>query len=452
MKRTLLTISIFLGASFISFGQFYTKPGFFTPTGLSNSGLAVGYEMQAGPYEIWNADSNTTITIGGLAPGQGIGSQARFSDIGNYICGTSPGTLGAEMSRYNDVTQQWTTVGSNGFPIDSTVSGGFGISGDGNTVVGLTWADTAGGAGYAHAAAWNPIEGFMDLGSLFDSMHASTRANAVSYDGNIVVGWQDFNGPWKSAVWRKNPNGGYYPNQYLLIDTAGSASDEYNQLGECSVISSDGNWIGGYGDYANNGEPWLWSQATGVVNLGTMPNVGQGYVSGINADGSVAVGWFDGALWGDPQTPFIWTSTGGLENLVDYVHNTLGLSTGSSVISGASCLSANGEYIAGWGYDTASFDFLAFRVNTFPLSVNELNRLSEIKVFPNPFATQTTIQFASDEWHAVKISDVVGNEIISIEFTGREFILDRGTMKAGIYFLQAGDKNQNFPFRKIIIQ
>lgn len=34
----------------------------------------------------------------------------------------------------------------------------------------------------------------MDLGSLLTDQ-ASTRANAVSYDGSVVVGWQDFNGP-----------------------------------------------------------------------------------------------------------------------------------------------------------------------------------------------------------------------------------------------------------------
>lgn len=92
----------------------------------------------------------------------------------------------------------------------------------------------------------------------------------------------------------KNPAGGYFPNEYILIDTAGNPNDEYNQIGECSAVSADGNWIGGYGDFANNNEPWIWSRDSGVINLGTFPGLGNGYVSGISADGSIVVGWFDG--------------------------------------------------------------------------------------------------------------------------------------------------------------
>lgn len=60
--------------------------------------------------------------------------------------------------------------------------------------------------------------------------------------------------------------------------------DEFNQMGECSAISADGVWIGGYGDYANNHQPWIWSIDWGVINLGTLPNTGNGYVSAMSAD------------------------------------------------------------------------------------------------------------------------------------------------------------------------
>lgn len=452
MKKTLLTIAVIFASQTFTNAQFLVKPISFSPTGLSNQGNVAGYEGQAGPYSIWKPDSSLTINIGGLAPGLGIGGQARFSDDGNFLCGTSHGNQFAEMSRYDVSTGQWTTLGSLGFMIDSTLSGGFGISGDGNTVVGLSWADTTGGYAYAHGVAWNPAEGIMDLGSLHDSIQRSTRANAVSYDGSIVVGWQDYNGPWKSAVWRKNPGGGYFPNEYLLIDTTGSATDEYNQLGECSCISGDGIWIGGYGDYANNGQPWIWSRPTGVVNLGTLPNAGQGFVSGINTDGTMAVGWFDGQLWGDPQIPFIWTSASGIQNLNDYIHNVLGLSTGPVIVYSASCLSENGGYIAGYGIDTTSFLYATYRVNAIPSGVSELNISTGMKTFPNPVTSQLTVRFASDEFHQIKITDLAGKEIRSSEFTGRQITIERETMKAGIYFLQATDHQQQSVYAKVIVQ
>lgn len=454
MNKLLLTIPLYFLSLHLIYAQFIVNSATFQPTGLSNQGLVVGYQAQAGPYSIWNPDSNTTVNIGGLAPGNGIGGQAHFSDNGDFLCGTSYGILGAEMSLYNQNTQQWSVLGSLGFVIDSTVGGGFGISGDGNTVVGLSWADNSGGGAYAHAVAWNQAEGIMDLGSIYDSIGKSTRANAVSYDGKVVVGWQDFNGPWKSAVWRKNPAGGYFPNEYILIDTTASATDEFNQLGECSVVSADGNWIGGYGDYANNNQPWIWSNATGVMNLGSLPNTGQGFVSGINADGTKVVGWFDGALWGDPQTPFIWTPTGGLQNLNTYIQTVLGLSMGAIRVQTASCMSTNGQYIAGYGTDTTTFAFVTYRVSAnSTASISAASEMLDINVYPNPFSAQTSLIFEKEQINTtIEIVDIFGKLVNKINFTGKQLSLEKGEMKTGIYFVKVLDEKQNFVIKKIVVQ
>ena len=441
----------FLSLNFI-YGQFIVKSVMFQPTGVSNQGLVVGYETQAGPWSIWKPDSAITVNIGGLAPGNGIGGQAHFSDDGNFLCGTSLGIKGAEMSRYNKTSQHWSVLGSLGFAVDSTVGGGFGISGDGNTVVGLSWADTTGGFAYAHAVAWNQPEGIMDLGSLHDSIHKSTRANAASYNGSVVVGWQDFNGPWKSAVWRKNPAGGYFPNKYLLIDTTGSATDEFNQLGECSSVSTNGIWIGGYGDYANNGEPWIWSKDSGVINLGVLPGGSTGYVSSVDSDGSTVVGWFDGQLFGDPQVPFIWTRTGGLKNLNQYIHNTLGLSTGAIQVYAANCMSSNGKYIAGYGVDTTNFNLYTYRVSTIPTGINEITEVPNVNIYPNPFTSQATIDFSKEEKHYITILDLLGKEIKTTDFSGKQYVLQKEGMSNGIYFVRITDAGKNTVIRKIIIQ
>ncbi|MDB5283603.1 MAG: hypothetical protein JWO06_2678 [Bacteroidota bacterium] len=433
-KFLLAAILLVITGNVVS-AQFIVKDENFAANGVSNQGKISGYAAQAGPYGIWLPDSgNVIIDIGGIAPGNGVGGQARLSTDGNFICGTSMGVNGAEMSKYSRSSNQWTTVGSLAFSVDGNVSGGYGISGDGNTVAGNSWADTTGNRAYTHAVAYNSTEGLMDLGSLFDSIARSTRVNAVSYDGSMVVGWQDFNGPWKSAVWRKNPAGGYFPNQYILIDTAGNPFDDYNQMGECSSISADGKWIGGYGDYANNNQPWIWSKDSGVINLGTLPNTGNGYVSGLTADASVVVGWFDAMFFGDPQTPFIWTRTGGLHELNEYIHTVLGDSTDTHQVYTANCISPDGHYIAGYGVDTSTFNYFVYRVSLIPATtgMGEISEKSHVKIYPNPTADLVTIE--SPKTADLTISSADGKVIYKTEIKGVKS-LDMSGYASGVYFI-----------------
>ena len=433
MKHTTtLAFAAALFSANSALAQFITRADFFQPTGLTNQGLVPGYAAQAGPYLIWNPDLASTEDIGGLAPGNGIGGQAQCSYDGNFLSGTSQGSNGIELSRYDRTSGEWTALGSLGIQIDATFSGGFSISGDGNTVVGLAWGDTTGGLpAHAHAVAYNEAEGLMDLGTLFPGR--STRANAASEDGSVVVGWQDFNGPWKSAVWRKNPNGGYYPNEYLLIDDAGDPNDEFNQLGECSTVSANGEWIGGYGDYANNGEPWIWSADSGVINLGHLPLTGNGFVAGMSSDASIVVGWFDGEFFGDPQTPFIWTATDGLQNLNDYIINVLGINTGTSQVYAANCISSNGQYIAGYGVDNSTFSSFAYRVD-----LDASNGLIEqlpvrgIGAYPNP--TSDLLSVPSPERAELNITAADGRVVYRSMVSGN-ITLNLSTYSPGVYSL-----------------
>lgn len=411
--------------------QFTIKDTFLEVTGVSNQGLVAGYEAQGGPYFIWNADAGTTAQIGGIAPGNGVGGQAGFSDEGDYLSGTSQGSVSAEMSRYDTHAQQWVPLGSLGFIVDNSMSGGYAISGDGNTVVGNSWADPllSGGVFCTHAVAWSSAEGLMDLGSMFASTGRSARANAVSYDGSVVVGWQDFNGPWKSAVWRKNPSGGYLPNEYLLIDPNGNPNDEFNQLGECSAVSADGKWIGGYGDYANNYEPWIWSESTGVINLGTLAVGAQGYVTGMNADATVVVGWFSQGMW-DPNIPFIWTPADGLMDLNTYFTNVLGFNLGTSRVYVPSRLSANGQFLAGWGIDESSFMFFSFRAKLFTVGMNHAKPTCQLNLYPNPAHQQVLIKNVGNA--KFTLSTLEGSLLESKEVIG-DCIFNLSGYKAGIY-------------------
>ena len=433
MKQTstLVALAVVLMAN-SALAQFITRADFFQPTGLTNEGLVPGYAEQAGPYLIWNPDLASTEDIGGLAPGNGIGGQARSSYDGDLLSGTSQGSNGIELSRYDRTSGEWTALGSLGIQIDATYSGGFSISGDGNTVVGLSWGDTTGGLpAHAHAVAYNQEEGLLDLGTLFPGR--STRANAASEDGSVVVGWQDFNGPWKSAVWRKDLTGGYFPNVYLLVDDTGDPNDEFNQLGECSTVSANGEWIGGYGDFANNNEPWIWNAVSGVINLGHLPLTGRGFVADMSSDASIVVGWFDGEFFGDPQTPFIWTATDGLRNLNDYIINELGINTGTSQIYSANCISSNGRYIAGYGVDNNTFSGFAYRVDLDASNgLGDLSAMRGIGAYPNPTMDLLSVPVAGPAELSITAAD---GRTVHRSMVNGDLSLDLSTFSPGVYSL-----------------
>ena len=77
----------------------------------------------------------------------------------------------------------------------------------------------------------------------------------------------------------------------------------------------------------------------------------------------------------------------------------------------------------------------------------------EFSVSPNPFIIKATIAF-SDVQHntTIKIIDVIGKEIKSINFSGKECVIEKGELKSGIYFLQTSDENKKVINRKLVVQ
>jgi hypothetical protein len=345
----------------------------------------------------------------------------------------------AEMSRYNISTDEWTALGNLGQVVSLSTGGGYCISADGNTVVGNAWvAPTVGTTPYAHGFAWSETEGQMDLGSIYASINRSTRANAVSGNGEVIVGYQDFNGPWKSAVWKKNPAGGYFANQFLLIDPNGSATDQMNQLGECTTVTPDGNWIGGDGDFATNNLPWIWSESTGVITLGDITNgTARGRVSGISPDGNVVVGWFRGSGFGAQVTPFIWTPTTGIQNLNTYIAETLNFPMGNNVVKVPNNMSLNGKFLTGWGLDPTIGDFgatIAFRLELpQTLGVNG-STINSVTVYPNPVNTNFKI-IGIETKDSIENYNVRG-QLLLTQKSHAITQVDLSTLSNGIYFVK----------------
>jgi CubicO group peptidase (beta-lactamase class C family) len=77
----------------------------------------------------------------------------------------------------------------------------------------------------------------------------------------------------------------------------------------------------------------------------------------------------------------------------------------------------------------------------------------KIAIYPNPFTTSTTIAFTVEQKNTViNVIDIVGNVISSHKFSGNQFILEKGTMLAGIYLVQIIDETNQTYNRTIIIQ
>ena len=83
-------------------------------------------------------------------------------------------------------------------------------------------------------------------------------------------------------------------------------------------------------------------------------------------------------------------------------------------------------------------------------SLTETNSI--VQIYPNPFTSETTIDFNADYKNAtLKIIDVLGKELKRINFSGKQVILEREELKAGMYFIQIISENKIISTNKIII-
>jgi uncharacterized membrane protein len=290
-------------------------------SGLSADGSVASGYITGGPFFHWSATGGQ-IFVGGIGAGGGAGGSSMISDDGTYFGGNTvdPATQLSQMSRYHIPSATWQLLGGIGGSSGDEGSSAWGLSGDGQSAVGLGWVN----AGTAHAIQWTAPGPTQDLGSTV--MGNSSRANSTDFDGSVVVGWQDNDNGRQAAVWDQGV-------QVLLFDNLN------DPLGEASDVSGNGNWVVGQGGF---GEPWRLNRATGVVDrLGLLdPNAffpSRG-ATGVSDDGRVVVGFerdFANPFGGTFGT--IWMEGQGIQDLT-----TLVLASGIAL-----AVSADGKTIAG---------------------------------------------------------------------------------------------------------
>ena len=102
----------------------------------------------------------------------------------------------------------------------------------------------------------------------------------------------------------------------------------------------------------------------------------------------------------------------------------------------------------GWAVGTSG------KIESFHTSVGITEMKNEnFTIAPNPFTSQTTITFNAEQKNTtIKLTDILGKEIKTINFTGRQLVIERGELKEGIYFVQTTDEQKHISNTKIVIQ
>jgi probable HAF family extracellular repeat protein len=195
----------------------------------------------------WMPTSGTTLLGGTQA--------TAVSRNGQTIVGRALDSNGKENAAIWTGGRDWRILGSftpTAKPCDLLLSGSFGANDDGKVVVGLGWD----GCQLAHAFRWEEATGMVDLGSTV--ANRSSRANNVSGDGQVVVGWQeDTTGFRMGAKWAGR-------TQELIRGPGG-------MVGEAFAANRDGSLIVGTNcnpfDVTSPPSGWSWTPAGGVTCL-----------------------------------------------------------------------------------------------------------------------------------------------------------------------------------------
>jgi probable HAF family extracellular repeat protein len=319
---------------------FITLPPEALPLNVGAAGfVAVGAFFSGGAL--------TWMPAGGVTALGGTQAVAVSLD-GKTIVGRALDTGGFENAAIWTGGTSWRLLGSftpDARPCDLLLSGAFGASDDGRVVVGLGWD----GCSFARAFRWEESTGMVDLGSTVEGR--SSRANSVSGDGRVVVGWQeDATGPRLGAKW---VNG----TQELIRGPHGP-------VGEAFAANRDGSLIVGktcdFFDLVTS-SAWKWTAAEGVQCFpvpkppGLLPVPYQALMLDTSDDGRVIGGafsfgleseslvWFDGEVFflkdylranGIPDAFEGWVNTGFVNAVTPDGRTLVGYGAGPRTFTG----------------------------------------------------------------------------------------------------------------------
>lgn len=430
MSMKILIAYLFLKFGFAEAQLTVIGLGNYNVGAVSDNGV-VSLHTSAGSIYKWNA-AGGLVQIGSITNGYPAAGRTIVSNDGTKISSsvTNAATGFNEISTYDVATATWVNRGGlvpTGW--DGSVSSTWGMSTDGNTIVGLGFLTAAN----AHAVKWDEVNGVVDLGSIVPGR--SSRANAINAAGTVIVGWQDEStGTRSGAKWQDGV-------ESFITDNNG------NHVGEAGGISADGNTIIG----SANPNPYVWNAVNGLTYI-THPNASfsfKGGATGISADGKKVIGYYR-AFGAPPMSGegFIWTSAAGRINLNDYAAS-LGIATNGVTMGLPLAISQDGKKIAGSGTN-ASGQMIAFYLDTSEfLSVSDaVKEKNNTSIYPNPVADILYFK-GKGKIEKAEIYNMVGQKVKSLDTV--EGQIDVSSLSKGDYILQysvKGVQQESYKFIK----
>ena len=233
---------------------------------------------------------------------QDIGGIAPYSSEGSVVRGlNSTGSI---------------AVGYSGIPPASGVSGASSVCVAGRYTAGGGWTQLQTPAGYVDTVAYNlSSSGVVAVGAAY----SSTGSNAVIWNGTSAK----------------------------LLPTASGYTNS-----QAFAVNRSGSLMGGYCyKGATVEDACLWYSSLGYAPkiIGHLPGDTRSYVRAMSGDGTLVTGI--SVSPSSTLTPFVWTSTGGMESLRDYL-SSVGVNTYASwKLQSVSGISDDGATIVGYGVD-----------------------------------------------------------------------------------------------------
>ena len=216
-------------------------------------------------------------------------------------------------------------------PGGTFTSRAWGVSGDGQTVVGYSNVDDS--SGPSEAFRWTQGAGMQGLGLLDGATFSSGRA--ASGDGSVIVGHTD-GAPSESFRWIDD--GTENGTMYAIPDLPGDAG---SSNGVAKDVSDDGAVIVGRAKSTEGLEAYIWTQGANpedpgvTLGLGDLPEGSFSSVAiAVSGDGSAVAGW--GTNGDDRDQAFRWTADDGMVPIPysNFGSRAFDISTDGSVVVG----------------------------------------------------------------------------------------------------------------------
>ncbi|MCC6677825.1 MAG: hypothetical protein IT436_11820 [Phycisphaerales bacterium] len=370
MQRTILSLMVLSAAAGIASAQAtidFLPPGYLISDLSRDGSVAAGNVAGDGSYETFRWTAVGGVERLGRASVPVIGRGAGTPDIsydGTRVSASILSTDGYLTQGVWDVMTGWQEtmppLPPGAQPIDQSYGSAWGLSGDGGVVTGFFWS-----GGKAQPSKWSSATGMIALPK---DAGRNARVNASSYDGSVVVGWEErSDGAWQPTAWR---------GLTKIRLTPTEAFDEANS------VNADGSVIVGYtydAAQATRGAAiWRWDgSAYQVQRLGFLPGTvltqGMAALDSITDDGQIAVGFNRYTMSpGGPTDGIIWTPSAGLLKDTDFLASMgLTIPDGFDIID-FYAISPDGSTIAGTGRNSAG-QYQTFLITLPPACRADIN-------------------------------------------------------------------------------